>query len=174
MFATFRGEGDTRLFLHCSLSHHQSLMTLAHALPPARNVFFDLPGHGHSAEWQGEEYQTDAMRIAEALLDGPTHVAGHSFGATVALRLAVERPDLVSRLTLIEPVMFAAVQDAEARNDPRLMAEPKARVPRGSSGVVMTRPRTRSGRHPHRRTRRTSHRPTGPAPVRRPARQVTP
>lgn len=56
-----------------------------------------------------------------ALLEGPTttpaHVIGHSFGATVALRLAAEHPDLVSRLTLIEPVMFAAVRDTPVGRD---------------------------------------------------------
>jgi len=115
VYATSQGEGAPRLFLHCSLGRHQALMPLAQRLPPARNIFFDLPGHGRSGAWHGDEYQTDAMRIAECLLEGPAHVIGHSFGGTVALRLAVERPDLVSRLTLIEPVMFAAVLDADAK-----------------------------------------------------------
>jgi pimeloyl-ACP methyl ester carboxylesterase len=39
---------------------------------------------------------------------------GHSFGATVALRLACDRPMLVRRLTLIEPVFFAVSQGTAA------------------------------------------------------------
>ena len=115
VYATSQGEGAPRLFLHCSLARHQTLLPLAQAMPAACNIFFDLPGHGRSGEWLGEDYQTDTLRIAEELLDSPAHIIGHSFGGTVALRLAVERPDRVSRLTLIEPVMFAAVQDVDAR-----------------------------------------------------------
>jgi len=111
------GAGTPRLFVHCSLGQSDSLRGLAAALPPARNVFFDLPGHGRSGPWRGNAYQTDAYEIAAALLDAPTHVIGHSFGATVALRLAVERPDLVTRLTLIEPVMFAATRGTSAHTD---------------------------------------------------------
>ncbi len=44
--------------------------------------------------------------------DVPVDLIGHSFGATVALRIAVERPDLAYSLTLIEPVFFSAAKDA--------------------------------------------------------------
>ena len=37
----------------------------------------------------------------------PVDVIGHSFGGTVALRLAAERPDLVRSLVLVEPVFFS-------------------------------------------------------------------
>ncbi|MDE0968726.1 MAG: alpha/beta hydrolase [Octadecabacter sp.] len=113
-----------RLFIHCSLGHHETLMPLAAKLPFAHNVFFDLPGHGRSAPWSGTEYHSDATAIAAGLLHGPTHIIGHSFGATVALRLAAERPDLVSRVTLIEPVMFAAAYCMEAHAAHRLKMEP--------------------------------------------------
>ncbi len=68
-----------------------------------------MPGHGRSAPWDGHgEIQEATARIAADLCDGPTDLIGHSFGATVALRLAVMRPDLVRSLVLIEPVFFAA------------------------------------------------------------------
>ena len=114
VFAVEKGEGPPRLFVHCSLARHESLIPLARALPAARNIYFDMPGHGRSAPWHGHDYQSDVVDIAVQLLDGPAHLIGHSFGATVALRLAAERPDIVSRLTLIEPVMFAAATDPDA------------------------------------------------------------
>ena len=77
-----------------------------------RCTLFDLPGHGRSADWDGTtDYHALTTGIAAGLAAPGSHLIGHSFGATVALRLAVERPDLVSRLTLIEPVFFAAARD---------------------------------------------------------------
>lgn len=113
-----------RLLIHCSLAHHETLMPLAAKLPPSRDVFFDLPGHGRSGAWTGIDYHSDSTAIATALLRGPTHIIGHSFGATVALRLAVERPELVSRVTLIEPVMFAAAIGTAAHVVHQIAMEP--------------------------------------------------
>lgn len=73
---------------------------------------FDFPGHGRSGEWSDEhgDIQEVSARIAAELLDGPADIIGHSFGGTIALRLAVERPDLVRSLTLIEPIFLAVVE----------------------------------------------------------------
>ena len=95
------------------LAQHEVLLPLAHAIG-GQATLFDLPGHGQSDDWDGKTpYQAQAANIAAGLCDGPTHVVGHSYGATVALRLAVERPELVSGLTLIEPVFFAAARGTE-------------------------------------------------------------
>ena len=111
------GSGPARrLMIHCSLARHEVLLPLDAMLPSARTTLFDLPGHGQSGDWtDGGDYQTVCLMAAVAALEGPAHVIGHSFGGTVALRLAVERPDLVSRLTLIEPVFFAAAEGTAAR-----------------------------------------------------------
>jgi lipase len=111
------GEGPPTLLIHCSLASHRTLLPLAARLP-GRKTLFDQPGHGQSADWDGTgDYQTLCSAIAATLCDGPTHVIGHSFGATVALRLACDRPDLVGRLTLIEPVFFAAARGTGAWTD---------------------------------------------------------
>ncbi len=108
------GEGAPTLMIHCALSRHEMLLPLAESIG-GRVTLFDMPGHGRSADWDGQaEYQGLITEIAAGLCEGPTHVIGHSFGATAALRLAVERPDLVSRLTLIEPVYFAAAKGTDA------------------------------------------------------------
>ena len=107
MFAARTADAPDALLLHCSLARHEALMPLARmarldALMP------DLLGHGRSPAWDGrEDYQTANLAALVPLIDRPMHVVGHSFGGTIALRLAVERPDLVTRLTLIEPVFFA-------------------------------------------------------------------
>ena len=44
---------------------------------------------------------------------GPrAHVVGHSYGGTIALVLALARPDLVGRLTLLEPAPYPLLCDA--------------------------------------------------------------
>lgn len=107
------GQGNGRMMMiHCSLARHEALLRLAsHFKQNHQITLFDHPGHGQSADWDGvTPFQGLCVGIAEGLIDRPAHVLGHSFGATVALRLAMERPDLVTRLTLIEPVFFAAAK----------------------------------------------------------------
>ncbi|MFI0396059.1 alpha/beta fold hydrolase [Paracoccus jiaweipingae] len=78
---------------------------------------FDFPGHGRSPDWQpapdGPDYHTAATRLTAALIDRPLDLIGHSFGATVALRIAVAAPEAVRSLTLIEPTFFAAAPSPE-------------------------------------------------------------
>ncbi len=104
------GEGPRKvLALHCSLAHSGSWVGLARAVSGRVTLTaMDLPGHGRSGAWDGRgEIQAVCTAIAADFLDGPTDILGHSFGATVALRLAVEHPDLVRSLVLYEPVFFA-------------------------------------------------------------------
>ncbi len=104
------GTGAPSVMIHCMLARHEALLPLADAIGGSATLF-DVPGHGRSGDWDGRhDYQTLVVDAAAAFCDGPTHLIGHSFGATAALRLAVERPDLVNRLTLIEPVYFAAAK----------------------------------------------------------------
>ena len=54
-----------------------------------------------------------------ALLDDfgePAHLVGHSRGATITARVALEGPDDVASLTLIEPVLFNLLEESQ---DPR-------------------------------------------------------
>ena len=107
---TSYGQGPrAALMIHCSLAHSGSWGRMARGLSGLLTMTaFDMPGHGRSARWDGrDEIQKVTAEIAADFLDGPTDIIGHSFGATVALRLAVMRPDLVRTLTLIEPVFFA-------------------------------------------------------------------
>ena len=109
------GDGPQAVMLHCMLARHEGLLPLAKAIG-GQVTLIDLPGHGQSDVWDGKtDYSALCVKAAAACCDGPTHLIGHSFGATVALRLAVERPDLVNRLTLIEPVYFAAAKGTPAQ-----------------------------------------------------------
>ena len=105
------GRGVPAVMIHCALSRHDPLLPLATGIG-GQVTLFDMPGHGRSDDWDGkQDFQTLVVDAAAACCNGPVHLIGHSFGGTAALRLAVERPDLVNRLTLIEPVYFAAAKD---------------------------------------------------------------
>ncbi len=98
--------------IHCSLGESGIWGGIARSLAGALTMTaFDLPGHGRSVDWdaRGEMSAVCAEMAADlASGAGPVDVIGHSFGAVIALRLAVERPDLVRSLVMIEPVFFAA------------------------------------------------------------------
>jgi pimeloyl-ACP methyl ester carboxylesterase len=60
---------------------------------------------------RSEELVSPEAVIAHgATLAYGTHVVGHSYGGVLALILALERPEKVERLTLIEPVLFRVLE----------------------------------------------------------------
>lgn len=111
VFARDLGQGARRgLMLHCSLAHGGAWR----ALPGAFDAEFtfaapDFPSHGRSELWDRQgRYHDACTAVAASFLRGdPIDLIGHSFGATVALRLALEQPDRIRSLVLIEPVFFA-------------------------------------------------------------------
>ncbi|SDG62441.1 alpha/beta fold hydrolase [Sulfitobacter delicatus] len=109
------------LAIHCSLAHSGAWRRVGEALADDLTIrAFDLPMHGKSGDWDGQRNIHDvATDMALSLLEAPMDLIGHSFGATVAMRIAIERPELVRSLTMIEPVYFAAA----AQDDPEGMAE---------------------------------------------------
>jgi lipase len=123
-FARRWGAGDPALLLHCSLAHSGAWEGVARALSDRLHMTApDLVGHGRGPARDPSQDLHDQATV-EALThlpDAPCHLIGHSFGATVALRLAIEHPGRVVSLTLIEPVLFAA-----ARGQPGWQAHEEA------------------------------------------------
>ena len=99
--------------VHCSLSHGGAWRGVADALGDRLTLTaFDMPGHGQSPKWNGiDDIHDLCMVIALPLMPSAVDLIGHSFGATVALRLAIEHPEQVRSLSLYEPVLFAAARD---------------------------------------------------------------
>jgi 3-oxoadipate enol-lactonase len=99
------GEGEPLLLLHGLGGGAANWVELAPALAEERRVLVpDLPGHGGSAPLAGQPSMDDfaecAGRLAEYEGMVPAAVVGHSFGALVALRLALLRPDQVTSVVL--------------------------------------------------------------------------
>ncbi len=104
------GSGERNaLMLHCSLGQASAWTPIAKGLSDQCTMtLVDLPGHGQSGPWDGEgDYHTLCTEVAATFLTEPTDIIGHSFGATLALRLARDFPHYTRSLTLIEPVLFA-------------------------------------------------------------------
>jgi pimeloyl-ACP methyl ester carboxylesterase len=117
------GDGPREaLLIHCSLAHSGAWKGVAAQLGGSLHMrAFDLPGHGRSGPWTGERDMcalSTAMAADMVGADGPMDVIGHSFGAVVALSLAIEQPALVRSLVIIESVFVAAA----LADDPELAA----------------------------------------------------
>ncbi len=113
MWSRTVGNGERpALFLHCGLASHQVLLPLAKLLPELTVTLVDLLGHGNSGPPSLScDLSANASAVAD-VFDGPGLVFGHSFGAVTALRFALDHPERVSRLVLVEPVLFAAAKEA--------------------------------------------------------------
>ncbi|MEM6640369.1 MAG: alpha/beta hydrolase [Pseudomonadota bacterium] len=70
-----------------------------------RCVSLDLRGHARSSAptrgYAMPEIATDIARLISTGQYGPCHIVGCAMGATIALHLALDRPELVRSLTLI-------------------------------------------------------------------------
>lgn len=77
----------------------------------------DMPGHGGTSPLPAgarlPEFVAWAADVLRALGCGPVNVAGHSMGALVAAGLAIEHPELVRRLAVLNAV-FRRPSEARA------------------------------------------------------------
>lgn len=112
------GKGPrSAVFAHCSLAHSGAWSGVAHDLADLFTMTaVDLPSHGRSPDWHetdGDYHDVATAALRSTVLavgqGAPVDLAGHSLGGTLVLRLALESPELVRSLTLVEPVIFAAV-----------------------------------------------------------------
>jgi len=106
------GHGEPVVALHCSASNGRQWRPLADGLGERfRIVAPDGFGYGESRPWHGFRpfRLTDEAAIVRALAaqsGDPVHLIGHSYGGGVALRAALEVPERIRTLTLIEPSAF--------------------------------------------------------------------
>lgn len=101
----------TILALHCTASSGRQWRALAEAAGDRAQVISpdieDLPVHGAT---------DDLDTVAEAVLDlidrvdAPVHLVGHSYGAGLALRTALKRPERIAGLYLYEPTAFGLLR----------------------------------------------------------------
>jgi esterase len=110
--------GPRVLFLHGLFGQGKNWTSIAKALADSFQLtLVDLPNHGRSG-WTTEiSYPGMADALAD-LLDGLADgdqicVVGHSMGGKVAMALALQHPDLVQRLCVVDiaPVRYAGLSN---------------------------------------------------------------
>ena len=106
------GEGEPIVLLHATGFLGRVYRPLAERLCAIGHVYsYDQRGHGDSATAPDRNYDwTLTMKDLEGFIATMgwrnVRAIGHSAGATAIGGLAAERPDLVSRAMLVEPVIF--------------------------------------------------------------------
>jgi len=106
------GNGVPIVILHATGLLGRIYRPLAERLRAIGHVYsYDQRGHGDSLAAPDGDYSWDAtMRDLEGFITAMgwsgVRAVGHSAGATAIGGLAGERPDLISRAVLVEPVIF--------------------------------------------------------------------
>jgi pimeloyl-ACP methyl ester carboxylesterase len=104
-----RGQGDPLALLHPGMADARAFAPNIHSLAGRFHVYTpERRGHGHTPDVDGaitfELMAADTVAFLETVVEEPAHLVGCSDGATVALLVALQRPELVRRLALVAGV----------------------------------------------------------------------
>ena len=110
------GEGPPLLFIHGLGSSIQDWENqVAHFANHYKVIVYDLRGHGKSDKPNGpyavSQFASDTAILMRELNLPATHVVGHSLGGMIAFQLALDFPDLVKTLTIVNSaptIVFSA------------------------------------------------------------------
>ncbi|MGD7787945.1 alpha/beta fold hydrolase [Propionibacteriaceae bacterium Y1700] len=108
-------QGDTGprlVFLHGLFGQGRNWTTIGKRFADDHRVIMvDLPNHGRSPWTDDVSFGAMAEHVAATLGEEPAVVVGHSLGGKVAMRLALDHPDLVQRLVVVDiaPVSYAGL-----------------------------------------------------------------
>lgn len=117
LFYRQAGSGTPVVMLHSCASTGAQWRTMTEKLKSEHRVISpDLPGHGRSAALPLSGPNTLGAEAATVLdlietLDEPVHLVGHSYGAAVAVAMAMQGSNRIRSLTLFEPSLFHLLRD---------------------------------------------------------------
>jgi pimeloyl-ACP methyl ester carboxylesterase len=131
------GSPERVVLVHCSASSAKQWKPLTEEMTGFLSIAIDLPGHGNVNHWHGARplsLSEEAAVILDACPDAPFHLVGHSYGGAVALRFALNYPERLRSLTLIEPSCFHLLK--EANDGAKLLGEIRAVAEAVNRGVI--------------------------------------
>ncbi len=103
---TEAGQGPVAVLLHGLFGSARNLSAVQRALSSRfRMIAMDLRNHGASAHEPGMDYgiqAADVLETVQAISAVPAAVIGHSMGGKVAMRLALDHPDAVAALVVVD------------------------------------------------------------------------
>ncbi|MFZ5920706.1 MAG: alpha/beta fold hydrolase [Chloroflexota bacterium] len=120
LYYEINGQGQPVLFIHgLGSSSRDWEMQVPSFSERYRVVTFDLRGHGKSGKPPGPyrmaQFAADTAGLVRALEIAPAHIVGISLGGMVAFQLAVDAPELVRSLTVINSAPEFIVRTARER-----------------------------------------------------------
>lgn len=105
-----QGSGQPLVLVHGSASDYRTwrsqrhvFAALYHVVAYSRRYHWPNAAIPAGADYSMTEHLDDLEALLHVLQTGPAHVVGHSYGAFVALLLAMRQPSLVRTLVLAEP-----------------------------------------------------------------------
>jgi len=108
-YADYSGSGPPLLLIHGLAGSHLNWMAVGDRLALSHRVYaVDLRGFGLTPLGPGQRATLEANQaLLEAFLEkvvgGPAILVGNSMGGRLSLQVGASRPDLVSRLVLVDP-----------------------------------------------------------------------
>ena len=109
--------GRLILCLHCSTGSSRQWQSLAtHLGDRSRLIAPDLLGYGDNPPWPRGRRANLELEVRSLMGRIPAtgvalDVVAHSFGAAIAVKLALMHPRMVRSLTLYEPVLFSLLEE---------------------------------------------------------------
>src|SRR5215467_4375197 len=108
------GTGDSIVFIHGAfiadsfrpLLAEPALADRYKMIIYRRRGYGSLKAHFDTMPITAEQQSADCAGLLRQLGIERAHVVGHSFGGCVALQLALDAPELVRSLALLEPALF--------------------------------------------------------------------
>lgn len=116
LFYEVIGDGDPLVLVHGSWADHNNWQFILPGLAESFRVLtYDRRGHSQServaTQGSRQEDEDDLAALMEALEFAPAHVAGNSFGASIAVGLASRRQELFRSLIVHEPPLMGVVAE---------------------------------------------------------------
>lgn len=130
------GRGEPLVLIHGLADDHRAWRrALPDLLLRHRVVLYDLRGHGETTAGSPDgtlrQLGDDLAALLDAIDVGRAHIAGFSLGGTIAMRVAIDHPERVRKLTLVATSSRVGKTAADwyrqraemvARDDPELRA----------------------------------------------------
>jgi pimeloyl-ACP methyl ester carboxylesterase len=134
------GSGDPVVFIHGAFIGNAfgPLIDQPNLSKRCQLITYHRRGYGGSSPLDQpiscERQAADCHAVLQALRMPRAHVVGHSFGGSIALQLALQAPDVVASLVLLEPALFTGASAASYRES--LVRSSQTYMQRGVATVM--------------------------------------